>query len=147
MDPDGSTVLFGVPARGIRRRDLLAFARQLSSEVAGGRSFGCLISDDAELRRLNRQFRKKDYPTDVLSFRPADQNGQLGEIAISIDRARAQAAEFGHTVEDEVRILMLHGMLHLTGLDHERDNGRMARIEARWRARLGLRPGLIERSS
>jgi probable rRNA maturation factor len=148
MDPDGSTILFRVPARGIRRRNLLAFARQLESELASGRPFCCLISGDADLRRLNRQFRKKDYATDVLSFPASDaQTEHLGELAISIDRARAQAADLGHSVDEELRILMLHGVLHLTGMDHERDKGRMARAETRWRKRLGLPAGLIERAS
>jgi probable rRNA maturation factor len=61
-------------------------------------------------------------------------------------RARAQAREFGHTTEDEVRILMLHGVLHLLGHDHEKDSGRMARLEKRWRRELGLPNGLIERA-
>jgi len=95
------------------------------------------------LRRLNREFRGKDYPTDVLSFPGSD--GHLGDLAISAARARAQAREFGHTTEDELRILMLHGVLHLMGMDHEADNGRMARAERRWRRELGLPNGLIER--
>jgi len=68
-----------------------------------------------------------------------------GEIAISLDRAAAQAAEHGHSIDEEVRILMLHGALHLTGMDHETDAGEMARAETRWRKRLGLPCGLIER--
>ena len=148
MDPDGSTILYRVPARGIRRRDLRAFARQLEIEIASGRPFCCLISGDADLRRLNRQFCKKDYATDVLSFPAANAQAEhLGELAISIDRARAQAADLGHSVDEELRILMLHGVLHLTGMDHERDKGRMARAETRWRRRLGLPAGLIERAS
>ena len=147
MDADGSTILFRVPARGVRRRDLLAFARRLESEIAGGRPFCCLISGDEELRQLNHKFRKKDYSTDVLSFPTTAGHEDLGELAISFDRARAQAADLGHTVDEELRILMLHGVLHLTGLDHERDRGRMARAESRWRRRLGLPAGLIERAS
>ena len=69
----------------------------------------------------------------------------LGDIAISLPRARAQAREFRHSTEREIQILMLHGLLHLLGLDHETDRGRMARVEKRWRARLGLPNGLIER--
>jgi probable rRNA maturation factor len=101
----------------------------------------CLVTDDEELRRLNKQFRGKDYATDVLSF-PEDGGG---EIAISFDRAVAQAAEMGHSVEAELRILMLHGALHLTGMDHEQDNGEMRRAEERWRKKLGLPVGLIRR--
>jgi probable rRNA maturation factor len=119
--------------------------------VARGRGVVCLITDDRELRRLNRQFRGKNRATDVLSF-PADlasgaSRGALGEIAISIDRAAEQAAERGHSLADELRILMLHGLLHLSGFDHETDSGEMGRAEMRWRKRLGLPVGLIERSS
>jgi len=71
----------------------------------------------------------------------------LGDLAISLDRAAEQAALLGHSVEEEVRILILHGMLHLAGLDHETDRGEMARTETRWRKRLGLPLGLIERVS
>ena len=100
---------------------------------------------------MNREFRKRDYPTDVLSFpagTPAGgQAGGLsyGEIAISFDAARRQAAEYGHCAEDEISILILHGLLHLLGMDHETDDGRMSRAERKWRARLGLPAGLIER--
>jgi probable rRNA maturation factor len=106
-----------------------------------GRGITCLITDDRELRRLNRQFRGKDYATDVLSF----PSGDGGEIAISLDRAAAQAEEHGHSLANEVRILMLHGVLHLSGLDHETDSGEMAREEMRWRKKFGLPCGLIER--
>ncbi len=100
----------------------------------------CLIATDEELQTLNQEFCGKNYATDVLSFPPDD-------IAISFDRAAAQAAELGHTVEDELRILILHGLLHLAGMDHERDGGAMKRAEARWRKRLGLPSGLIERTT
>ena len=73
--------------------------------------------------------------------------GWLGEIAISADRAAEQAREFGHSRLDEIRILMLHGVLHLLGMDHETDRGRMARAEARWRRKLDLPTGLIARAS
>jgi probable rRNA maturation factor len=93
---------------------------------------------------LNKQFRGEDCATDVLSFAGADP-ASLGDIAISLQRARAQAGEFGHSVEQEVSILMLHGVLHLMGMDHQAGDGRMARAEKRWRVRLGLAHGLIER--
>lgn len=145
--PEGSTVTFRRPAADVRPRAIAAFARKLQREVAGGQAFDCLITGDAELRRLNREFRGKDYPTDVLSF-PAgsDYAGRyLGDLAISVMRARMQAREFGHSTEDEVRLLMLHGVLHLAGMDHESDRGQMARAEASWRRALGLPHGLIER--
>jgi probable rRNA maturation factor len=69
----------------------------------------------------------------------------LGDIAISYQRARAQARDFGHSTDQEIRVLLLHGVLHLMGMDHESDGGRMARAEKRWRAALGLPAGLIER--
>jgi probable rRNA maturation factor len=136
----------------LRRGPLEAFARQLRRQVTGGRGFVCLITDDRELQRLNREFLGKNYPTDVLSF-PVAQNlpagkpasRMLGEMAISFERARDQASAFGHPVGQEIRILMLHGVLHLMGMDHERDQGAMAQAEAAWRKRLGLRNGLIER--
>ena len=78
----------------------------------------------------------------LLSLAPGP---HLGDIAISFLRARAQARAFGHNTGQEVRILMLHGLLHLLGMDHATDSGRMARAEKRWRARLGLPTGLIER--
>jgi probable rRNA maturation factor len=123
------------------------FAKKVCQEVSSGRGFTCLITGDPELRRLNATFLGKDEPTDVLSF-PAHRHpdGWLGEIAISADRARAQARGYGHSTEDEIRILMLHGVLHLTGLDHNADRGRMRRVETRWRKALGLPAGLIERS-
>jgi probable rRNA maturation factor len=117
-------------------------------EVAQGRPFDCLITGDAELRRLNLKFLGNDYPTDVLSFpgpRPPTPGPPLGDIAISFPRARAQARAFGHDTGQEVQILMLHGLLHLLGMDHATDGGRMARAEKRWRGRLGLPTGLIER--
>lgn len=144
MSSDGSILVFRRAGRGFRRKKLENFARRLQAEVAGGCPFCCLLTDDRELRRLNRQFLGRDYPTDVLSF-PSG-NGSLGDIAISVDRARLQAAEFGHSLEEEIAILMLHGVLHLAGMDHERDRGRMRRAETRWRKALGLPAALIERT-
>jgi probable rRNA maturation factor len=124
---------------------LQLFARKLIEEVTHGRFFECLISDDRELRRLNRTFLGLDYPTDVLSFPSGLGGGFAGEIAISANRAAGQAAEFGHSVGEEIKILMLHGVLHLLGMDHEKDRGAMAKEERRWRKRFGLAATLIER--
>jgi probable rRNA maturation factor len=143
MSPDDSSLLFRYPARNLRRADLRAFLEDVVGRVARGRGITCLITDDRELRRLNREFRGKNRATDVLSF----PSGDGGEIAISLDRAAAQAAEHGHAIEDEIRILILHGVLHLAGMDHETDTGEMARTETSWRRRLGLPDGLIERAS
>lgn len=96
------------------------------------------VSDKA-IRQLNRQFRNVDKATDVLSF-PADDTDQfnLGDIAISVDTAARQAKENGLTFDEEVAQLILHGLLHLSGYDHETDNGEMYRLELRLRRRLGI---------
>jgi probable rRNA maturation factor len=132
--------------RSLDRPRLRAFAQRLVEEVAGGGRFRCLLTDDRELQRLNREFLGKDRPTDVLSFPEPGPDGFLGEIAVSVERAAEQAREYGHSTDHEVCILMLHGVLHLLGMDHKRDRGRMRRAEARWRAKLGLPAGLIERA-
>ncbi|MGP0076627.1 MAG: rRNA maturation RNase YbeY [Bryobacteraceae bacterium] len=142
-----TTLLFHSPTPGLARRLARTFAKRLESEVTLGRPFTCLIAGDPQLRRLNRDFRQKDYATDVLSF-PSRQNlGFLGDIAISFQHAERQAAEYGHGVGQEIEILMLHGVLHLLGMDHEKDRGQMARAENKWRARFGLPRGLIRRVS
>lgn len=138
-------IIYRRPPASLGQSRLEKFARLLRDQVARGREFHCLITGDAELRRLNLRFRGKDAATDVLSF-PSGEENPVGEIAISLGRARAQARELGHSLETEVCVLMLHGMLHLLGMDHETDGGRMARAEIRWRRRLGLPAGLIERT-
>jgi probable rRNA maturation factor len=145
MSPGKSCVLFHVPARGVSRRKLNYFAQQLQEYLVGGASFCCLIASDEELQALNKEFLERDYPTDVLSFPAFGPHGSIGDIAISWDRAKEQAAEYGHTTEREIRILILHGALHLMGLDHEKDQGEMARVEMNWRKRLKLPLGIIER--
>lgn len=147
---DDIPLLFSPPSR-MRKAELRRFLVELTERVMRGRGISCLITTDAELRRLNRQYRQKDRATDVLSFPAAENNGLArdgfaGDLAISLDRAREQAAEHGHSLEDELRILMLHGALHLAGMDHEKDAGEMAKAETRWRRKLGLPSGLIERT-
>ncbi|HUS06316.1 MAG TPA: rRNA maturation RNase YbeY [Bryobacteraceae bacterium] len=139
------SLLFRQAPRTLARRDLRGFADVLFGMVAQERAFTCLITRDAELQRLNREFLGHDYPTDVLSFPSGESEGPLGDIAISADRAADQATEFGHSLEAEIKILMLHGVLHLMGMDHESDSGEMARGERRWRKKLGLPQALIER--
>jgi probable rRNA maturation factor len=137
--PDKPTsVIFQHPSPKVRRTELRRFLKDLTQEILPEQGVTCLIASDSELQKLNRKFRGQNYATDVLSFPPDD-------MAISFDRAAAQAAELGHSVEDELRILMLHGLLHLAGMDHETDRGAMKRAEARWRKELGLPAGLIER--
>ena len=147
MSAKKSSVFFSFDAGRLPRRQLREFARALQAEVTAGRAFDVLITGDAELQRLNRQFRAQPYPTDVLSFPSRDRTDFLGEIAISEARAAAQAEQLGHSMDCEIRILMLHGVLHLAGLDHEADNGEMARAERRWRKHFGLTAGLIERAT
>jgi probable rRNA maturation factor len=152
MSSDGSTVLFGAIPEHLElsagdKRALRQFARRLQRCVAGGGAFTCLITNDDELRRLNRDFLGRDYPTDVLSFPRASGNESLGDIAVSSERAKAQAQTFGHEHLDEIRILILHGVLHLTGMDHERDGGEMDRAERRWRVEFDLPATLIARAS
>ncbi len=107
-----------------------------------------LITSSAEMKSLNRRFRGKDKPTDVLSFpaEPVAQKKPAGEIAISAEMASQNARALGHPPAEEVRILVLHGILHLRGYDHECDNGQMARREKQLRAKLHLPLGLIERA-
>jgi len=106
------------------------------------------LVSDATMRRLNRTFRQVDTATDVLSF-PAKETpgavGLLGDIAIALGVAARQAAGAGHGLRTELRVLALHGLLHLLGYDHERDRGQMRRTEERLRRRAGLPSGLIAR--
>ena len=118
------------------------------SSVAPARARGTMtvaIVPDARVRALNRKFRKKDNATDVLSF-PAEEPRYLGDVVISSGVAARQARAAGHSLATELRVLALHGLLHLLGYDHERDDGQMARLERRLRRRGGLQEGLIERA-
>jgi len=114
-----------------------------------------LLADDTTLKRLNKTFRGKNKATDVLSF-PAgpstvffsepDAPELVGDLAVSLESAARQAHYFGHSLADEVRILLLHGLLHLAGFDHETDSGEMAALEAELRKKLELPTGLIART-
>jgi probable rRNA maturation factor len=144
-DGDSRLQVDVVTSGGVRAPGL---GRWLAS-VAPARARGGVtvaIVPDQRVRLLNRQYRRTDTPTDVLSF-PAEERGTLGDIVIAAGVARRQAAEAGHSLQTELRVLSLHGLLHLLGYDHEHDDGRMARLEARLRRRGGLREGLIERRS
>lgn len=145
-EPETSLLIERATPR-IGRTALRAFAETLRHDLCAGRAFTCLLTGDKELRRLNRQFLGHGYTTDVLSFPAGEPMGPLGDIAISLERAKAQAAEHGHRIEEEVRILLLHGVLHLVGHDHENDDGLMCRVESEWRRKYGLPGGLIERTS
>jgi len=151
MSQSDTTVLFRALPTELNfspqeKRALRSFARLLGTRVTNRRPFTCVIADDAELRRLNNAFLGHDYATDVLSFPSHASVGELGEMIISAERAELQAAEFGHDRIDEIRILMLHGVLHLSGMDHEHDRGEMAKAEQKWREDLGLPVTLIARA-
>jgi probable rRNA maturation factor len=139
-----SPVLIDPPREDLQQAALQRFARR-AQHLAGVRGqVDVLITDNRRLRELNRRFRRKNSPTDVLSFPRPDERG--GDIAISAEIAAQNAVRYGHTMHDELKVLILHGMLHLAGYDHERDNGEMAGRESRLRARMGLPTALIERS-
>jgi probable rRNA maturation factor len=106
------------------------------------------LAPDAQVRALNRRYRRTDVVTDVLSFPSGDSSAFLGDIVIATGVARRQARAMRHAYRTELRVLALHGLLHLLGYDHEdrRDHGRMSRVEARLRRKGGLPAGLTERS-
>ncbi len=127
---------------------------------ASARGVVCVaVVSDAVVRRLNRVYRRKDASTDVLSFpasgagiQPGQSRGRrgpalphLGDIVIAKGVAMRQAKARGHAETTELKVLALHGLLHLLGYDHERDNGEMARVERRLRRKGHLSAGLIER--
>ena len=135
-------------AWGLSRPALTRFAKKAQAAVGVNGDVEILLAGDATLRRLNRDFRAKDKSTDVLSFpAPSDFAGtHAGDLAISLQTAQRQAAEHGHTLADEVRVLLLHGLLHLSGMDHETDSGEMAARESTLRKSLKLASGLIDRT-
>ena len=152
---DVLVVILEKKIQGVSAAALTRFAGR-AQRAAGLRGrVSILVTGSAELRRLNRRYRRKDRTTDVLSFsadgvRTSRPHLQLaGDIAISAEVAAGNARRFGHSAAAEVKILILHGLLHLTGLDHdaERDRGQMARREERLRRRLGLPGSLIGRNS
>jgi probable rRNA maturation factor len=132
--------------RGVSRQALERFAGRARRAAGVHGKVQVLITSNGALRMLNRQFRKKDKATDVLSFPPAPGADHSGDIAISAEIAAQQARSLGHTLMQELKVLMLHGMLHLAGYDHESDKGEMARKEERLRRQLGVSAGLIQRT-
>ena len=163
MDPDSKRLsVFVSDGRGRPVRDggLSRWLAAAAPARARGEVAVALVTD-AHIRKLNSQYRKKPVPTDVLSF-PADHGSRipdpgsrtrdpgpaLGDIVIATGVARRQAREAGHSYQTELRVLALHGLLHLLGYDHDKKNdaGRMARLEARLRRKGGLRAGVIERA-
>lgn len=148
-------VLAGSPS-AVTRLTVARFLARAQKAVGLAGEVHVLLADDATLKRLNKTFRGKNKATDVLSF-PAgpstvffgepDAPELAGDLAVSLETAARQAARFGHTLGDEVRILLLHGLLHLAGFDHENDQGEMAAQETELRKKLGLPTGLIARAS
>jgi len=134
---------------GLSRGGLSRFVAAAQSALGMRGEVSVLLAGDRTLRRLNREFRGKDKATDVLSFPAAEEMVEefAGDLAISLDTARRQAAAHGHTLRDEVRVLLLHGLLHLDGMDHEIDDGEMAAKEAELRTRLRLPNNLIARAT
>jgi len=132
---------------GVSRVALVRFLREAQAAAGVRGEVAILLARDATLRKLNRTFRGKDKATDVLSFPPASEAGAKhgGDVAISFETARRQAEEHGHSLNEELRVLMLHGLLHLAGMDHETDVGEMAEREAKLRQKLKLPAGLIAR--
>lgn len=122
---------------------LAAWLVRVAPATARGELTVALVSD-RQMARLNAAYLDHDYATDVLSF-PSDAPPYLGDVVIARGVARRQARAAGHSEATELRVLALHGLLHLLGYDHERDEGEMARVEKRLRRKGGLREGLIER--
>jgi probable rRNA maturation factor len=145
----GETRSLRVEVTGARASGLAAWLRRAAPRRARGEVTIALVSD-ARVRALNRRYRGKDYATDVLSFpareRETSAGRYLGDIVIATGVARRQARDLGHSLAAELRILALHGLLHLLGYDHERDRGRMRTLEQRLLRRSGVRDGLIERA-
>ena len=137
---------------GLSVGTLERFVRRARRAVRLREIVNVLVTNSSELRALNRRFRGKDKATDILSFPssspevPDRTKRVAGELAVSADIARENAEHLGHSVAEEIKILVLHGILHLAGYDHEQDHGEMAREENRLRCELRLESGLIERS-
>lgn len=174
LEPDRSPKRSAAPTQRAQSRDnripsarvLTRFLLEAQAAVKLRGEVSVLLTTDKAIRRLNRQFRGKDKATDVLSFpslthvsktgrgkqragngAPTTRVPQIaGDLAVSVETARKQAAALGHALAIEIKVLMLHGLLHLAGYDHETDEGEMARREESLRAKLRLPHGLIERT-
>ncbi len=134
---------------GLKKRDIAGFLSRATEAAKLAGRVTVLLTGDEQMRHLNRVFRHKDKATDVLSFPALEMNGNkklAGDLAISVEMAAREAKEREHPLHVELKILLLHGVLHLAGWDHETDSGEMARKEEILRKRLGLEQGLIGRS-
>ena len=126
-------------------RALSLFATRAQRALGLRGKVNIYVTSSREMQVLNRRYRRKNTPTDVLSF-PSGVPGAAGDIAISLEIADANASDIGHSLASEVKILILHGLLHLAGYDHETDNGQMLTREVILRRKLKLPVGLIERA-
>lgn len=133
---------------GLSQAELAKFLVRARRAARLREKVSVLVTGSRELHRLNLKFLGKDKPTDVLSFPapPGARDGLAGDIAISAEIAAQNARRLGHEVAEEIKILVLHGVLHLAGYDHEHDSGEMARKEQQLRRALALPVGLIERA-
>jgi probable rRNA maturation factor len=143
-----ASVMLQRPVPGLTARGLTDFVAHATRAMKLAASVHVLATSNARMRALNRRFRGKDQPTDVLSFPAVPECHRYagGDIAISLELAAANSRRLGHSVAEEIKILVLHGLLHLAGYDHEQDDGEMARREQRLRSSLHLPVGLIERN-
>ena len=144
MEP---TIILSRRVAGLNQRALADFIVRTCRLVKLRGTVTVMITSSREMRSLNRRFRGESRTTDVLSFPAPASVNFAGDIAISLDIAARNARSLGHSVAQEIQILVLHGILHLAGYDHESDGGEMANKERRLRAKLALPGGLIERSS
>jgi probable rRNA maturation factor len=126
-----------LPERAVIRRALQAAARY--ETVPAGAAVGVLVCDDETIRDYNRRFANDDHATDVLAF-PTDAGGQLGDIILSLDHLRAQAAAAGHSRDREAATLTVHGFLHLLGYDHARKSDERAMFARTDAILAGLEP-------
>ena len=132
-------------AAGVSASSLSRFLNRLRKSTGLDEKVNVLITDNRKMAELNSRFRHKNAPTDVLSF-PSGADDWVGDIAVSVEIARENARRLGHSLAEELKILVLHGFLHLAGYDHESDDGRMTKQESELRQELGLPVALIERA-
>lgn len=125
--------------------DIAGFEKILDI-TATGKNVELILVDDAEIKKLNAQYRNLDKPTDVLSFPIKESKTDfIGSIVISVDTAKRVADELGHPLEEELKILFIHGLLHTMGFDHETDNGQMREAEAEIAKKIGIKESMLAR--
>jgi len=125
----------------VRKQDIRQVLQGAAVQLKVEGELAIVFAGDALLRRLNRDYRFKDKPTDVLSFPGPDKDMGLGDVIISVETARDNAARFGRPLDRELEILALHGFLHVLGYDHETDQGEMDALEKQLRRRLLTQKG------